>query len=204
MEGVYDFKVLRALRQQQKLTLDNLSKISGLSYPTIALIETNKTSPSLKTLDALATALKTPVSKLISLAECNLVKTDSAKLVHTQILKSSNINLDTLHLVDFQGLRIFRGTVKNGKTIKSRNLHNGCDCNEICFCLGGSIEIRIKDDIYRLKANDVIIFDGCLDHEYTTTDKTDYLVIHLPKDCTFMDKLIKNKNFHRPPNTSFS
>ena len=192
MGGAYDFRILRALRQQKSLTLENLSKISGLSYPTIALIETNKTFPSLKTLDALATALNTPVSKLISLAECNLVKTGSAEPVHPQILKASNINLERLHLVTFQGLKIFRGTVEEGNTVNSRNLHDDCDCHEMCYCLSGSIKIRIKDDIYQLNSNDVIIFDGCLDHEYTATDKTEYLVIHLPKDVTFMDKLIKN------------
>lgn len=192
MGGVYDFRVLRVLRQQKNLTLENLSKLSGLSYPTIALIETNKTFPTLKTLDTLAAALNTPVSKLISLAECSLVKTGSAESVHPQILKASDINLENLYRISFQGLTVFRGKVKAGETVNSRNLHTDCDCHELCYCLSGSICIRVKDDIYVLHSNDIILFDGCLDHEYTAVDKTDYLVIHLPKDAAFLTKLIKS------------
>lgn len=198
MGGAYDFSILRTLRQQQNLTLENLSKLSGLSYPTIALIETNKTFPSLKTLDALATALKTPVSQLISLAEHSLVKTGSAEPIPPKVLQASDINLDTLCLLNFQGLKLLRGTVRNGGIVNSSGFHGDCECNEMCYCLSGFIKLRIKDEVYQLQKNDVAIFDGCLDHEYTASAKTEFLVVHLPKDSDFMAMLIKNKKKSPP------
>ena len=69
MSGKYDFGVIRTLRQRMNLTLEKLAKVSGLTYPTVESIEKNKTSPSLKTLDALASALKISASDLVGLAE---------------------------------------------------------------------------------------------------------------------------------------
>lgn len=194
MGGAYDFRVLRALRQKQNLTLEGLSRITGLSYPTIALIETNKTFPSLKTLDTLSVALKVSVSKLIALAEYNLVHTGRAVSVHPQVLKASGLNLEALCYAGFKGLKIFRGTIAAGQVVDSMKLHDDTGCNEIFYCLEGSIQIRIKEDIYRLDVNDVIVFNGSLNHDYTAVENAEYLVIHLPKDAAFMETLIRDKD----------
>ena len=81
MSGKYDFGVIRTLRQRMNLTLEKLAKVSGLTYPTVESIEKNKTSPSLKTLDALSSALKISASDLVGLAENYTVISDSEFLV---------------------------------------------------------------------------------------------------------------------------
>jgi transcriptional regulator with XRE-family HTH domain len=65
----YDFRVMRVLRRRLGLTLQGLASRSGLAYPTVESVETNKSLPSLKTLDALAGALQVSASDLIGLAE---------------------------------------------------------------------------------------------------------------------------------------
>ena len=194
MSNGYDFSILRILRRKQNLTLEELAEASGLSYPTIASIETNKTFPSLKTLDAIATVLKMPAGRLVSLAEHKKVQTCQTESVHAEVLKSSGINLEKINVANFEGLKIFRATAKNGEVVNSMKLHENCDCHELCYCLDGSIEIRVKDKFYQLNTNDAILFDGCFDHEYKAISETEYMVTHFPKNTTFIEALLKSKD----------
>ena len=151
-------------------------------------------SPSLKTIDAIATALKIPAGKLVSLAERNKVQTRQTESVHAKVLKNSGINLEKIDVANFEEFKVFRASAKSGEVVNSMKLHENCDCHEFCYCLEGSIEIRVKDDIHLLNSDDVIIFDGCLDHEYTAISEAEYLVIHLPKGSTFIETLLKGKD----------
>ncbi len=79
MNSAYDFRIIRVLRRRLNLTLQALAGRSGLTYPTVESVETNKTLPSLKTLDALAGALQISTSALIGLAERRFVQRRKAK-----------------------------------------------------------------------------------------------------------------------------
>ena len=194
MTTKYDFSILRKLRKKLNLTLEDLAEASGLSYPAIASIETNKAFPSLKTIDAIAEVLEIPAGKLVSLAEHQTVQTCQTESVHAEVLKGAGINLEKINVARFGELKIFRAAAKSGETVNSMQLHENCDCHELCYCLDGSIEIRVKDKVYQMNTNDVILFDGCSDHEYTAIRETEYLVIHLPKDTAFIEALLKKKD----------
>ncbi|TFG49748.1 MAG: XRE family transcriptional regulator [Candidatus Brocadiia bacterium] len=81
MNSTYDFGIIRVLRQKLNLTLKNLAQQAGLTYTTVETIETNKTIPSLKTLDAVAGALQISTTELLTLAERKLVQKRTAKVV---------------------------------------------------------------------------------------------------------------------------
>jgi len=57
---------LRELRKSNKLTLRNLAEATGLSVSYMSDIERGRTSPSLKTLEALAEALGVSVTVLLT------------------------------------------------------------------------------------------------------------------------------------------
>lgn len=50
--------VIMALRRREQLTHDKLAERSGLSRPTLSLLERGVTTSNIKTIDALAKALK--------------------------------------------------------------------------------------------------------------------------------------------------
>ncbi|MCP4611582.1 MAG: helix-turn-helix domain-containing protein [Planctomycetes bacterium] len=193
MKRKYDFGVLRSLRRRKKLTLEELAKISGLAYPTVAGIENNKTSPSLNTLDALASALEISTSDLVSLSENHEVLTRHTETIKAETLHNSELGLESFWAANFDKCKIFRATAKAENIIKSMELHEDCDCHEICYVLQGSLEIRVKSNIYKLNTNDVILFDGTIDHEYTVISDSEFLVIHIPQDTRIMDALLKPK-----------
>jgi len=191
MSNEYDFSVLRILRRKQNLTLEELAELSGLSYPTVASIETNKAFPSLKTIDAIAKALKISTAKIVLLAEHKKVQTRKTKSVHAKALKDSGINLEKINVAHFENLKIFRAVAKSGEVVNSMKLHENCDCHELCYCLSGSIEIQVKNETHMVNTNDAILFDGCCDHECKALTETEYMVIHLPKDTTLIEALLK-------------
>ena len=55
---------LREIRTRRRLTIDELAGKTGLSRPYISQVETGKASPSLQTIEKLATALAVPVPSL--------------------------------------------------------------------------------------------------------------------------------------------
>lgn len=193
MNSNYDFSVIHTLRRRMNLTLEKLAKISGLTYPTVASIENNKTSPSLHTLDALASALDITVSDLVGFAENNTVLIRQAETVEAETLRSSGLGLESLLVANFDKCKIFRTTAKAENVIKSMELQEDCDCHEICYVLKGSIDIRVKSNIYKLNTNDVILFNGTIDHEYTVICDSEFLVIHIPQGTRIIDALLKSK-----------
>lgn len=193
MKTNHDFGVLRTLRRRKKLTLEALAKISDLTYPTVASIENNKTNPSLSTLDALARALEISTSDLVSLTENHEALTRKTETVKAETLRSSGLGLESLLVANFDKCKIFRATAKAENVIKSMALHENCDCHEICYVLEGSVDIRVKSNIYKLNTNDIILFDSTIDHEYTVISNSEFLVIHIPQDTRIIDALLKPK-----------
>lgn len=191
MATKYDFGILRILRRKRNLTLEELAKASGLSYPTVASVETNKVFPSLKTIDAVAGVLQIPAGELVSLAARRNTQTRQTESLHAQVLRDSGINLEKVNAANFGGLKIFRAAVKRGSVVNSMKLHADCNCHEVCYCLSGSIEIRVQNETHRLNDDDVILFDGSLDHEYTAVSEAEYLTIHLPK-ATRVESLLES------------
>jgi transcriptional regulator with XRE-family HTH domain len=193
MNENYDFSIIRSLRQRKKLTLEELAKISGLTYPTVASIENNKASPSLNTLDALASALNISVSDLVGLAENHEALTRQTETIQAETLRSSGLGLESIWVANFDKCKIFRATAKAENVIKSMELHENCECHEICYILQGSLNIRVKNNIYKLKTNDVILFDSTIDHEYKVVSDSEFLVIHIPQDTRIIDVLLNPK-----------
>ncbi len=64
-----DFNVVRVLRKRTGLTMEQLAAKAGLTYPTVAAIETNKTAPSMQSLTAIAGVLETKASEILAMAE---------------------------------------------------------------------------------------------------------------------------------------
>lgn len=62
-------RLLKAERERQKLSLNRLSQVSGLSRQTIAYVENEVQSPSLDTLLRIALGLKVDLGKIISGAQ---------------------------------------------------------------------------------------------------------------------------------------
>lgn len=193
MNSVYDFRIIRVLRRRLKLTLQALAARAGLTYPTVESVETNKTLPSLKTLDALAGALQISTSDLIGLAERRLVQRRQAEVEgRTAGRPKPDKGLEKCRVARYDKGKIIRVTAEEGDFVHVMGLHE--DVHEFCYVLNGCVELRVEDKTYRLGPDDTILFDGLLDHSYTQIETGEYVTFHIPKDIRDIERLFETRS----------
>ncbi|MBN1818706.1 MAG: helix-turn-helix transcriptional regulator [Sedimentisphaerales bacterium] len=191
MNSDYDFGVVRFLRKRAGMTLQDLARASGLTYPTVETIETNKTAPSLKTLDAVAGALGIATSNLISLAERRLVQRRKACPVSGDRVKKGLQGLDLCRVAFYDKAKMFRVLAVKGQPVHVMDLHE--DCHEFCYVLSGAVELKVADMTFLLEADDTILFDGMLDHTYFAVEDGEYLTVHIPKNIRLLESLLQEQ-----------
>ncbi len=191
MNSQYDFRIIRVLRRRLNLTLQNLAARAGLTYPTVEAVETNKTLPSLKTLDALAGALQISTSDLIGLVERRLVQRRRAKVEERSHTTRADKGLERCRVARYDKGKLIRVLAEAGDYVHVMGLHE--DIHEFCYVLSGRVELRIEDKSYRLGPDDTILFDGLLDHSYTQVEAGEYVTVHIPKDIRIIEKLLEGK-----------
>ncbi len=188
MNSVYDFRVMRVLRRQLNLTLHEVAQRSGLTYPTVEAVETNKTQPSLKTLDAIAGALGTSASDLVRLAERRLVQRRKAESTPDVHVRKKDTGIENCRIAHFDKGKIIRVTAAAGETVHVMGLHE--DIHEFCYVLSGRVDLRVEDRTFHLGPDDTILFDGLLDHSYTQREAGEYITVHIPKDIRALERLL--------------
>ena len=188
MDKKYDFQVVRTLRRQFGLTIRVLAERSGLTYPTVEAIETNKTLPSIRTLDALAGVLKLSASGLLGFAERHLAVMRKAR-VETPDVQVADEGQDKCRVARYNASKLIRVTARKGDHVHVMGLHE--DVREFCYVLSGLVELRISEEVYRLGPDDTIFFDGVMDHSYTQIESGEYLTIHIPKAARTIDRLLE-------------
>jgi transcriptional regulator with XRE-family HTH domain len=196
LNSSYDFRVIRVLRRRLSLTLQALAARSGLTYPTVESVETNKTLPSLKTLDALAGALQVSTSDLLGLAERQLVQRRKAKIEDREPLAKKDKGLELCRVARFDKGKLIRVTAEAGDHVHVMGLHE--DIHELCYVLSGCVELRIEDKTYRMEADDTILFAGLLDHSYTQIETGQYVTVHIPKDIRILERLLDGRGEEAP------
>jgi transcriptional regulator with XRE-family HTH domain len=197
MNSRYDFRVIRVLRRRLNLTLQALAVRAGLTYPTVESIETNKTLPSLKTLDALSGALQISTSVLLGLAERRLVQRRRARTEERSHLTKGDRGLENCRVARYDKGKLIRVTAATGDYVHVMGLHE--DVHEFCYVLSGCVELRVEDKTYRLETDDTILFDGLLDHSYTQIESGEYVTVHIPKDIRILERLLEDKAEDMPP-----
>jgi len=189
MNSAYDFRVMRVLRRQLGLTLQEVARRSGLTYPTVESVETNKTLPSLKTLDAIAGALQISAQDLVGLAERRLVQRRTAQPQPAGRPGKGETGEDRCRVACFDQGKFNRVSASAGEEVHVMALHE--NVHEFCYVLSGRVELRIGDRTYDLGSDDTILFDGLLDHSYRQVETGEYVTAHIPKDIRIIERLLE-------------
>ncbi|NLH42011.1 MAG: helix-turn-helix domain-containing protein [Planctomycetes bacterium] len=191
MNSDYDFRIIRVLRRRLGLTLQGLANRAGVTYPTVESVETNKTMPSLKTLDAIAGALQISTCDLLGLSERRLVQRRKAQSEDRSHATRADTGLEKCKVARYDKGKLIRVTAARGDHVHVMGLHE--DIHEFCYVLSGSVDLRIEDKTYRLGPDDTILFDGLLDHSYSQVEEGEYVTVHIPKDIRILERLLEGK-----------
>jgi transcriptional regulator with XRE-family HTH domain len=155
---------LRELRQQRGLSLRALAELCELSPNTISLVERGVTSPSVSTLQRLATALGVPITSFFADApeRVSVILTRADQRIRSG---SASVVLESLgYGLEEQACDPFHVTLKAGASSgRQMMVHSG---TELVFCLQGELDYEVAGEHYRLKPGDSLLFRAELPHRW--------------------------------------
>ncbi len=155
---------LQELRVSQGYSIRSLAEISGLNFNTLSLIENEKTSPNVNTLQQLATALQVPITAFFETThipkEVVYQKKQNRPMTHFPHGQLEDLG-DGLALGEATPLLLTAnaGTSSGPGTI----VHSG---QEFIYCLDGSLEYTVGREQYLLEAGDSLIFQAYIPHRW--------------------------------------
>ncbi|AJS60215.1 helix-turn-helix domain-containing protein [Paenibacillus sp. IHBB 10380] len=161
---------LKALREKEKLSLEKVSQLSGVSKTMIGQIERGESSPSLTTIWKIANGLKISFTSLI-----NNPQPDTKVVLRNeiQVLSEDNGRYRVYPYFPFQEDRcfeIYSVEIEKEGILSSDSHREGTE--EFITIFDGEITIRVSECEYKLKSGDSIRFRADRPHTYYNSGET--------------------------------
>jgi len=155
---------LRELREQRNLSLRALAETCSISPNTVSLIERGLSSPSVDTLQRLASGLGVPIVAFFETedAQARLVLSQSTNRARS---RAPGMTIEHLGsgLAD-HAFASFLITIEPSTRTRTAPIeHLGA---EWVYCLEGLVEYQVEDREYRLEPGDNLLFDASLPHRW--------------------------------------
>lgn len=153
---------IRALRRQHDLSVSDLAGAAGISTGMLSKIENGQISPSLSTLQAIATALGTPISTLFSTFEdrqdCSFVKAHQGVVIERRGTKSGHVYELLGHaLGGAMAVEPFLITLQKDAAPHTSFQHEGV---EFIYMLSGELIYSHAGQQYHMTPGDALLFDS--------------------------------------------
>ena len=176
-------KRLRELRTSYGYSIKALAEKSSLSVNTLSLIENEKTSPSVSTLEQLAMALKIPLSCFFESRD------EKPQIIKTRPGQRRQMILEGVRIEDcglgLEGqpvqplvITLPAGMEKTSESI----LHGGY---EFVYCLTGQLDYYVEDKKFVLHEGESLALAAVLPHRWINPyqEPAVYLLIMIPGDA---------------------
>lgn len=161
---------LKEIRTLRGLSMRELAEKSGLNINTLSLIENQRTSPSVSTLQQLAQSLQ------VSITEFFQTDRGTKKLVHQKQGKRPRIAFRHSGMEDlaagmprFGAEPLIVTLEADADSGKKPIVHTG---REFVYCLDGHIAYTVDGENYLLEPGDSLIFEAYLPHQWKNVDPT--------------------------------
>ncbi|MCM3292232.1 XRE family transcriptional regulator [Paenibacillus sp. MER 180] len=150
---------IRAIRKRKNITIAQICEETGLSQGFMSQVETNKTSPSISTLENIAKALKVPLAYLLLKKEdrMNIVRKDERS-----ITTSGSDKLTVQHLSSTKNVRMMVVEFPPGaSTGIAPHAHEG---EEVHIVIEGRIYAEQGEDAAEFEKGDSFSWNACTPH----------------------------------------
>ncbi|RCW63158.1 helix-turn-helix domain-containing protein [Saliterribacillus persicus] len=173
---------IRAIRNRKKITIAQMCEGTGLSKGFISNVENNNTSPSINTLNTIASFLGVPLPYLL------LEKKHNMRVVRNNSRRKSSFNgLKIEHLTSKGGLRMMMVEFPPGTTIGEPHSHEGEECHLI---LEGKILAEQGEDSVIVEAGDSFSWNASVPHYVKNVgDVKAVVLISIYSDTELIDVL---------------
>jgi len=157
---------VRHLRRRSDLTVSDLAANAGISTGMLSKIENGQISPSLGTIQALATALKVPMSELFSAFEerrdCSFVRSGQGLVIERRGTKSGHQYCLLGHVLGGQVVvEPYLITLHKEAKPYTGFRHTGI---EFIYMLTGEVTYRHGDQVHHMRPGDALLFDSAAPH----------------------------------------
>ncbi|MDQ6418927.1 XRE family transcriptional regulator [Paenibacillus sp. LHD-117] len=150
---------IRAIRKRKNITIAQICEDTGLSQGFLSQVETNKTSPSIPTLENIAEALKVPLAYLL------LKKEERMSIVRKEERKRTTSGIEQLkveHLSSTKNVRMMLVEIPPGaSTGEAPHAHEG---EEVHMVVKGKIYAEQGEDSAEFAEGDSFSWNACIPH----------------------------------------
>jgi transcriptional regulator with XRE-family HTH domain len=170
---------IKRLRSRRDLSLEALSKLSGVSRAMLGQIELARSVPTINVVWKIANAFNVPFSTLIASHTTNLVRVlpaDNMKVLTSASGDFSSRALfpfDAERRTEFYEIRMQPGGIENAEAHAAGTMEN-------MVVVKGSLEITVDGEAQVLSSGDAILFQADKPHSYKNMSKVEaraYLVM---------------------------
>jgi len=170
---------LRRLRMRRGLSLEKLSRISGVSRAMLGQIELGQSTPTVNVLWKISTALEVPFSALITdrpSTSFHVMRRDQAKRLTSSdgsFTSRALFPFDEPRRVEFYELRLSPGGSENADAHPPGTIEN-------LVVSHGNVEIEVGGAVHSLGTGDALVFEADVPHLYRNPSSADavmYLVM---------------------------
>jgi transcriptional regulator with XRE-family HTH domain len=167
---------LRTLRKERDWTQRELADQAGLSPNAVSLIERDEISPSVATLQSLATALGVKMSYFFD--EDTQTEIMHVKAGQRPSLESRGVTIESVgKRLRGQEIEPFFISLAPGSESGHRHVvHSG---HEFVYCVRGRVEYEIDGEVYLLEEGDFLLFEAQLPHHWRnlTAEQAELILI---------------------------
>jgi len=173
---------IRRLRQEMRLTLQDLAEATGLSKPLLSQIENDQVIPPLATLLRISKALKVGLNTFFqeeeSVEKCVLVRAGKSRKLH----RKSNYSVPpayTYHSLAYG--KKHRHMEPFLIKFEARQWHDDLQVShegeEFLYLLEGELELHYGDKIITMAPGDSVYYDSTEPHGYIVLGQTQPLAV---------------------------
>lgn len=161
---------LRKLRNERGYSIRALAEKSGLNVNTLSLIENQKTSPSVSTLQQIAATLQVPITAFFEseATRQNVIFQKAAARTGTAFTYGSMADMGSGFL--HSGMQPFEVILApHAKSGETAIVHTGL---EFVYCLEGQLSYEVDGQSFLLEAGDSLLFEAHLPHRWRNAGGT--------------------------------
>jgi transcriptional regulator with XRE-family HTH domain len=155
---------LRHAREASRLSLADVAGRTGISKGFLSRVERDETSPSVTSLVTICDAVGLSMPELFATPQTTLVRRAGRPSLDG-LPKAADV-VDTLITPESERhVTVLESVVAPGGSGGSALYTMPSEC-EVCFVLGGTIDIDVEGETFRLEAGDALTFGAAVPHTW--------------------------------------
>lgn len=157
---------IRAARQQQQLTIDDVAKASGLTRGFLSRVERDLASPSVATLVALCDVLSLEIGSLFTAPDVQLIRREDRPRINLGGIDSTERLLTPRRE---SRLQVVRSEIASGGNGGAERYSLSAEV-ETLHVLHGRVEVEFSHGSVEMESGDSLTFDGREPHTWRALD----------------------------------